>query len=98
MQVLDFNQKSLEAVLPIGWERDPKTGFVARTSVATYRVTGQPIKGDPDNMMWTADIKHRQEDWRSVRAEGEDAIVVLLRASRQFKDNMKLVRMPETAI
>jgi hypothetical protein len=49
-------------------------------------------------MMWTVDIKHRQEDWRSVRMEGEDAIVTVMRASRQFKDNMKLVKMPDSAI
>lgn len=95
MQVLDFNQESLEAVVPLGWERDPKTGFVARTAMATYRVFGQPVKGDAENMMWTVDIKHRVDDWRSVRMEGEDAIVTLSRASQQFKDNMKLVRMPE---
>lgn len=95
MQVLDFNQESLEAVVPIDWGRDPKTGFVARTAVATYRVFGLPVKGDVENIMWTVDIKHRTDDWRSVRIEGEDAVVALSRASRQFKDNLKLIRMPE---
>lgn len=94
MQVLDFNQQSLEKVVPLNWERDPNTGFVAQTAMATYRVFGRPIKGDCENMMWTVDIKHRYDDWRSVKFEGEDAIVVLSRASQRFKDNMKLLRMP----
>lgn len=95
MQVLDFNQESLEAIVPIEWARDLKTGFVARTAMATYRVFSQPVKGDSENMMWIVDIKHRTDEWRSVQLEGEDAIVTLSRASNRFKDNMKLLRMPE---
>ena len=93
MQVLDFNRESLEKIVAVGWKRAATTGFVACDANATYRVTGKPIKGDPENMMWTVSIDHSKDDWRSVRMTGEDAIVVLARARRRFKDNLKLLRL-----
>lgn len=94
MQDLSITLEGLEAIVPIGWDRDPKTGYVARTAVATYRVQAAPIKGSPENTEWTVTIDHRQDDWRSVRMVGEDPAAMLARASRQFKDNMKITRLP----